>query len=73
MTSRLARALGIVAALASLTILVVWGGGFAKEDENRITVTKEIKTMALSQPQSTVPPIDAVQPAKFETATFALG
>ena len=73
MTRRFARALGTTAALVSLTILITWGGGLAKEGANRITITREIKTVALSRPQSTVPPLDAAQPAKFETATFALG
>jgi len=64
-----AKALGIPAALAfvAMATLTSWG------DACYETFAKERKPMAVSQFKLAVPPLDAVQPAKFETATFALG
>jgi hypothetical protein len=70
---RFARFLSLPLVLACLPLLVIWSGALATNNGNGFTGTKEDKAMAASHSKSAVPPLDAAQPEKFETATFALG
>jgi len=40
---------------------------------SRLAVGRGGRTVQTSTAKATIPPIDAAQPAEFETATFALG
>jgi hypothetical protein len=59
--------------MAVAAILIIWGANLYGKDENRLIAAKENNAMAVSQTKPDIPPIDAASPAKFQTATFALG
>jgi hypothetical protein len=63
----------VAAFLAGAVIFLTRGAPLYGRDDLRLIPDKEITTMAVSQTQPAIPPIDAVAPAAYETATFALG
>jgi hypothetical protein len=73
MLTRFAKAPGVAAILVVAAIFIIWDANLYGKDENRLIADKEKTTMAVSQTKPAIPPIDAAAPAKFQTATFALG
>lgn len=75
MPTRLPNAPAVAAALviAATAILLTWGANLCGKDENRLIAAKENNAMAVSHTRPAIPPLDAAAPAKYETATFALG
>ncbi len=73
MISRFAAVLSIAVTLACLPIPVIGSGLDAMHNGDMIADMKENKAMAASLRKPPAPPVDAAQPDKFETATFALG
>lgn len=73
MLTRFPKAPGVAAILAVAAMFITWGANLCGKDEDRLIAAKENNTMAVSQTRPAIPPIDAAAPAKFQTATFALG
>ncbi len=65
--------IGVCLAIASLLYAVkIMNGGF-RNPETTKERDKMFVTKAESEPNRTIPPVDAYAPAGLETATFALG
>ena len=75
MLTRFPKAPVVAAALAiaATATLLTWGANLFAKDRNRLIAGKENSIMAVSHTKPAIPPIDAAAPAKFQTATFALG
>jgi hypothetical protein len=66
--------LGALAAFCATLAPAAQAGPLTGKDLKTRPTHKEKHTMAITpSPTKHIPPIDAAQPAQFETATFALG
>ena len=65
--------IGVCLAIASLLYAVEFMNGGFKNLETTKEGDKMFLTKTESEPNRTIPPVDAYKPAGIETATFALG